>query len=184
MTPGASEFSDDLASWLAAAVADAGTDDRRRAAWLAEQAAEEATVAGLFVDLAERARPVLVATTDGRSVRGVPIAVGADVVVLDPGDGRAVLVALGAVVWVRPQVGGGAPGLGRATLGTARLAELVAGVAPQRPRVVLRAPGAEAVTGELRRASVHVAEVRLDGDGANVFVSLEALSTVVLDGVG
>lgn len=184
MTAGASDFDDSgLAAWFAHAVADAAIDVRRHTAWLARQAEESATFPGVLVDLAERGRPVVVATTDGRTWRGVPIAVGRDVVVLDDDGGRAVLVRLGAIGWVRPQPGDGAPRLGRVATGDVSLAELLADVAPNRPRAVLVAGGAEPVTGELRAASTEVVEVRLDGSGGTALVPSASVTSALLDGV-
>lgn len=184
MTAGTSEFDGDgLAGWIAAAVADAAIDVRRHTAWLTRQAEESGTFTGALVDLAERGRPVVVATTDGRTVRGAPVAVGRDVVVLDVGTGRALLVRITAIAWARPQPGDATPGLGRVAAGDVTLAELVADVAPNRPWAVFHAGNAEPVAGELRVASTDVAELRLDGAGGTVLVPLASVSSVLLDGV-
>jgi hypothetical protein len=87
--------------WAAEARAREAADARMRERWLRRSAEEEAELAGLLLDLAERRVPALVTTTSGRRHTGRLAAVGADFVALRRPDDRITLVALGALASVR-----------------------------------------------------------------------------------
>jgi hypothetical protein len=181
---------DDFLRALDAAVRDAVDAEAARARSqervLRSVAASEATFVGLLVDLAERAVPVVVRLTSGRSHRGVLLAVGREVVVLRDGPKPPALCALAAVTSVRPQPDGPATADVQAT--GARPAPLdisfgalLAGFADDRPRVQVVAGGDEPVAGELRSVGHDVLTVRLDGDrGLLAHVRLGAVSEVLL----
>ena len=102
-----------LARWAAEAqVADA-VARRRRAAWLARQAAADADLVGVATALGERGRPVLVGLVSGRRHRGRITVVGRDFLELATEQG-AVWLALG-----RAGLGAGPDGRSH-RLGTAR----------------------------------------------------------------
>jgi hypothetical protein len=92
---------DELNRWVADAQVDEAIAQRRRTAWLRRQDDEEVTLAGVLTDLGERGNAVVVALTTGRRHRGLIVAVGPDVVEVQPTDGPLVLVALTSVVSVR-----------------------------------------------------------------------------------
>src|SRR4029077_3212757 len=92
---------DRLTAWLGSLATDEAARSRARTHWLARQALEEGTFAGVLTDLAERGRPVLVHLHSGRRHRGVPVAIGSDFVALAVAGGRSVLVALSAIASVR-----------------------------------------------------------------------------------
>lgn len=144
---------------------DTGTA-RARERWLQRQAEEGATLAGTLLDLAERGSAVAVRTTAGRVTYGAVVAVGTDFVVVRGEDRRDSCVRLAAVATVRPQVGErhvSATGDRPAPLDLF-LVEVLAGLAPGRPRVVLVTTGGELLAGELRAVGADLVTLRLDGD--------------------
>ena len=153
---------------------------RARGRWLRAAADEDTSLAGALVDLAEAAAPVVVATTAGRVHQAVVAAVGADVVVLRPSSGVLVLVALDAVVWVRP-VEGALPTGGREAPAGPLLVDLLAGVAERGDRVALWLRGGVTLSG--RVAGVGVDVVRLDPDGPDAgpaYVSVPSILEVAV----
>lgn len=147
-------------------------------------AAAEGTLVGVLLDLAERSVRVVVRVgASGRSPRGHVLAIARDAVVLRDGRKPPVVVALAAVVSVRPQPYGAdldASGARPAPLDLS-LSALLAGFAASRPRVQVVAGDDEPVVGELRSVGADVLTVRLDGDrGLAVHVHLPAVQEVVL----
>lgn len=135
------DLSRQLAEWAAAEAA----AERSRERWLRQQAEESATLAGVFVDMAERGSPVAVDLRGGAGTRGGAVtSVGADFAVIDDW-----FVPFAAVAAVRGERVSGdravqAPGL--TFVGAlARLAE-------DRVRVSVTLDGGNVVTGELRAA--------------------------------
>ncbi len=175
----------DLERWAADARARDAADARVRERWLRAQASDEASLADLLLALAERRETVVITTSAGRRHRGVMSGVGVDFVVVEVPAGVSTLVALAALGDVRVADDGARPasratttgdGAGRAALG-ARLGDVLAQAAGQRPRVALHA-GAASVVGELRAMGSDVLTVRTDGDARAVYVPLASLSEV------
>ena len=151
-----------LTRWVAEGRVDAAAAQRAKQRWLERQAGEEATVAGVLYDLAERGRPVSITTRAGRRVRGPVIAVGADFAILRGVSSGDVVVPFGALALVRP-----APGDLAATgdrMGSMELvfAEALSELAAECPRVLASAGGDE-IRGELRSVGFDVAAILLDG---------------------
>ena len=174
---------DDLERWAAGARAQEAAEARVRERWLRQAAEEEASFAGLLVDLAESGRPVSVTTVTGRRHRGPIVAVGTDFVAVGGHEGRLVLVALAAAAEVRAAGGGTqrppAAGSGRDALGVT-LAEVLAQAVATRPRVAV-VLGAVTVVGELRAVGTDVLTVRTDGEPAGLsYVTLASVSEVSL----
>lgn len=173
---------DDLERWAAGARAQEAAEARVRERWLRQAAEEEASFAGLLIDLAEDGRPVSVATTAGRRHHGPIVAVGTDFVAVSGPDGRVVLVSLGAVAEVRPAAGARHPPAATADrqhLGVT-MAEVVAQAAATRPRVAIAA-GDVTVVGHLRAVGVDVLTVRTDGEPpGQSYVTLASVSEVSL----
>jgi len=167
-----------LGRWAAEQRVVQAVGERRRTAWLGRQT-EDATLAGLFVAVAEQRRPVVVELADGRRHRGIPTVVGRDVAGLRTGTDRVVLVALHAIrsVRVTDEVGDVPPiGPGPHT----DLAGELARRAEERPRVGLATVGAPgSLAGTLLAAGPHLVTVRLDG-GDVAYVPLAALADVSL----
>ena len=178
----------DLERWAADARAREAADARVRERWLRAQAAEEASLAGVLLALAERRETVVVTMASGRRHRGVVTGVGVDFVVVEVPAGTSTLVVLAAVGDVRVAEDGGGPASRVATTGASpsgdpptalgvRLADVLAQAAGQRPRVAVSA-GAAAVVGELRGMGSDVLTLRTDGDARAVYVPLASLSEV------
>lgn len=182
----------DLARWTGEDRGQAAARARARERWLRQLAAEEARLAPMLQDLAERGAAVVVGTTAGPRLRGRVAAVATDfAVVVAPGGAPVTLVRLGGVATVRPDPSarpsrghdrGAAPGSGAGSATPATLDEILAGLAAERPRVRLVVPGEpEGVTGELRAVGADVATVVLDGaPPASLHVRLGAVNHVTL----
>src|SRR5690606_37560812 len=133
-------------------------------------AAEEGTLAGVLVDLAERGDAVLVVGAGGRRHRGHLVAVGSDFAALRTGEGREVLVAHRGMASVAT-ADGAAPAAGdRPLVLRVGLLEALAVLAEDRPRVLAvpvgAGDGADAgVAGELVAVGRDVLTVRLEGAG-------------------
>lgn len=182
---------EEIERWAAEARARDAVDARVRERWLRRQAEEEATFAGLLVDLAERQVGVVVTTTANRRHAGVVEAVGADFVALHGPAGRTAIVALASVASVASvaSLGTGGPGDGRRRALTGRddrasrsltvsLADVLAHAAANYPRVQVHA-GTAIVVGELRTVGADVISVHTDGDPpATAYLSLASVSDV------
>lgn len=163
----------ELARWLAEARVDEAVTARLRERSLRQLGAEEATLLGLCLDLAEGGRAVLARTREGRVHRGVLVAVGADFVAMRSGSGDATFLPVGWLAWLRPAPGAwrGAPARGGAAAGdrtpplAARLVDVLTGLAGNRPRVRLVLAGDPDVwAGRLLTCGADVLSVELPGD--------------------
>lgn len=165
---------------IAATRVDDAATARSKARWLARQAEEEGTLAGVLVDLGERGEPVVVTTLAGRRFAGVVRALGVDFVALGARSGATVLVALPALASVRTRPGAAAVAGDRAVRVERRFAEVLAELAADRPAVVVGA-GATEVRGELRAVGKDVATLRVDGTPATAaYLPLPVASDVVV----
>ncbi len=169
-----------LSGWLADGRVDEAAADRARQRWLERQAAEEATIAGVLLDLAERGRPVTVRTVGGRTVRGRVSALGADFVFVREARLGDVAVPLARVATVRassgedPAVGDRPPAL------AVVFAEALSELAVDRPLVLVSVAGDD-IRGELRSAGTDVIAVAIDTPRREVVhVSTNALDHLVL----
>jgi hypothetical protein len=158
---------------------------RARQRWLRQAAEEDATFAGVLVDLAERGAIVTVQVAAGGRRSGRIVALGLDHLVLGPppgGAGDERLVHLDAVVGVRPEPGG--PALlgvdGRAPSGRTLVAVL-AETAGDAPRVAITTATTEVVAGRLRAVGVDVVRLDLDDEARSpCYLSAAALREVVV----
>lgn len=157
---------------------------RERERTLRRMAEEGASLGGALLDLAERGSVLSVRTEWGRSHHGVVAGVGADFIVLRRLGGGDVLVRTGSVVSVRPHTqerhaaatGDRPPPL------DVLLVEVLARVAPDRPRMVLVVRGGELVAGELRAVGGDVVTMRLDGDPRQLcYLAAEAVVEVTIE---
>lgn len=177
-------FLEDLARWAADERASEDARSRTQERALRQAAEQEATFAGVLVDLAERGDVVLVGLASGRSHRGPLLAVGRDFVALRDPHGQPVFLALSAVTDVRLLPGARAGD----TTGSARLddrssmAAVLAGLAGEGRRVRVGTWGdVMGVAGELRAVGTDVVTLRLDTrPPTTVYLRLEAVSEVVL----
>jgi hypothetical protein len=129
---GAAGDLDELDRWLAESRVDAAVTSRRKERWLAQQAGEEASVAGVLRDLGERGTTVVVSTVAERRHRGRVRAVGDDFAILDTEQGE-VVVRFAAVSAVRVPGDGAVTG-DRADRLTVTLADVLPTMAADRPR--------------------------------------------------
>jgi hypothetical protein len=174
-----------LERWAAEARVDDAARQRTRERWLLQQAEEGGRLTGVLCDLAERGTAVALRTRAGRQHRGRVRAIGDDFVAVDAGSSDAVFVALAAVSSVRVMpTAATAPTGDRAVRTGLRLAEVLAGLAAERERVLIVAlDGEEAIAGSLRSVGLDVAVVRLDGpDPATVYVPIPSITELTLPG--
>lgn len=167
-----------LTRYLAEQRADAAASSRARERWLRQAADEDATLAGVLVDLAERAEAVAVRTLTGRTHRGQVRAVGEDFVALATGAGD-VLVRHGALASVRPE-GTVVHGSARTEALALAFLEALAVVAGERPRVLAVGRDGAVTAGELRSVGRDVLVLRQDDAQGTVYVPVEALAEVVV----
>lgn len=152
---------------------------RRRERSLVAQAAEEGTLVGVLVDLAERGASVALHTQAGRLLRGTVRALGADYVGLIGPGGDPTYVATAAVTGIRPE-----PGT-RTTVGDrqerwgATLHAVLVDLATVRPTVSLYTVGGDRVPGRLLTAGRDLVAVR-SGAGTESYVPLGAINDVAL----
>ena len=181
-----SDLSARLERWAAEARVDDAARQRTRERWLLQQAEEGGRLAGVLCDLAEQGAALAVRTRAGRQHQGRIRAVGDDFVAVDPGapgGSAAVFVALGALSSVRVTPGSAAAPTGDRSARTGlRLAEVLAGLAAERERVLIVAhDGEDAVAGSLRSVGLDVAVVRLDGpEPTTVYVPISAITELTL----
>jgi len=176
----------DLARWTADARTDDAARSRMRERWLRQQAEEDARFAGLALDLSEAGATAALRLTSGRTVHGRIATVAKDFCVLRHDGGTATLLAFAAIATVRPEPGyrAGQAASERGSPIDATLADVLAGLAGERPRIrVVTEGGGDALAGELRSVGADVATLRLDGErGGTVYVRLDAVLEVTLLG--
>ena len=175
---------DHLARWAGDARAEEAAADRSQQRLLQQISSEESTFAGVCLDLAERGVQVVARTVAGRTHRGRIVTVARDFVIVRAEGGPPVVLAAHALASVRMGPGereGTSPSDRPPALDSA-LAAVLAGVAPERPRVqVLSAGDDQPVTGELRTGGRDVAGVRLDGDrSGTVYLRVNSIAELVL----
>lgn len=164
--------------------ADQSVRDRVRERSLRAVAAEEATLTGLLVDLAEQQSHVVVRTVAGRAHRGAIVATGRDFLVVRESLRAPVFVPFHGVASVRPSASAhdDAAGARPSPLGTTFAAILVV-LAVERPRVQVAA-GDESLAGTLQSVGTDVLTIRLDGGGRmSAHVPLGSVTEVVLHDV-
>lgn len=169
-----------LAAWAAEALVDEAAAARSRERWLRQAAGEEASFAGVLIDLAERGSPVVAAGVGGRRHRGVVVAVGSDFVALRTPVGRDVLLAVAAIGALRPEGGADASAGDRVVRVELDLAGALATLVPDRPRLfVVPRSGDDGVAGTLRAVGRDVVVLRTDAaPAATVYVPVAAVAEV------
>ncbi len=164
-----------LSRWLADYQVDEAAAARARQRSLEQQAAQESSIAGVLLDLAERGRPVTIKTAGGQVCYGQIVAVGADFVfVRDENEGdllipTTAIATIGTVATDRP-VTGDRP-LSSVVL-TDTLDELVAdqahvavSVGDECVRGLLQTAGSDVIAvavDEARRDRIHIATAAID----------------------
>jgi hypothetical protein len=176
---GTQRFTSRLERWVAEARVDAASAERSREHWLRSMAAQEASLDGLLLDLAER-ELTLVLTVGARRHRGIVRVLGADFVALGQDDQER-LVRLAAVTLVRTITDTGPP-LGERVLTTERqLAHVLDDLAAERARVAMVTSDGTTVAGVLRSVGHDVVVLRTDGEPPGAaYVPAGAIDEVVL----
>ena len=178
-----------LDRWVADGRSAEAARRRSRERWLAQQAREEATLLGVFADLAERDASVTLHLRSGRPVAGRVRVVGHDFVAVATGERRGergsdLLVALGQVTAVRTRPGAATASGDRSLRSRLTLAEAVIRLVAERERVVLTLVGDHhVVRGTLWSVGQDVVVVRLDDEPApapSVYIPLAAIAQVSL----
>lgn len=168
----------DLTRWLAEQRADAAAAARARERWLRQAADEEAVVAGVLLDLAERAEVVVAQGVAGRSHRGRVRGVGEDFVALRTAS-TDVLLPYASVLAIRAE-GRALGGSDRARTLDLTFAEAIAAIAPERPRVLVVGRDGAGLSGELRSAGRDVLTLRLADGAGTVYVPVAALAELAV----
>lgn len=136
----------ELAGWAEAQKASGAARSRSRRRWLRQQAAEDATLAGILLDRAESSAPVSLQTTAGVH-SGVLVAVSTRVCVLSGDEGFSV-IAMSAITTVTPA----GPALGDRVPGLAiDMAGALSVLAGERPSVQLELTDGRTVSGVLQQ---------------------------------
>jgi hypothetical protein len=169
--------------WLAELRVDEAARSRARRHWLRSAAEEDATLAGVLLDLAERAATVAVVTTTGRRHHGRLVTVGADVVVVRSDAARHLVLRLAAVSSVRAVSEPVAPVGARSLRSAHRFVDVLVALAAERLDASLLLGNGEVVTGEVRSVGQDVAVVRGgDREPTVTYVALDAIEALALDG--
>ena len=169
-----------LHAWIAEGQVDDAARARTRQRWLERQAAEEASLVGVLLDLAERNRPVSITTRADHRLTGPVVAVGADFgVVRDHRLGDAI-VPTRAIALVRPSPGDDLPTGDRPVDMVLAFGDALMELAPDRPECIV-AVGTEQLRGDLRSVSPDVAVLALDGDRRDlVHAAVDAIDHLVV----
>lgn len=169
--------------WLAHLHVDDAARARARRHWLRSAAEEDASLAGVLLDLAERDVGVVVTTAAGRRHVGVIAVVGADFVAVRTPSGRHVLLRHTVVTSVRASPDEVGPIGDREVTSTGTLTDVMILLAGERLPATLVVGAHESVSGELRSVGQDVVVVRTEGERpATVYVSTERVDEVALDG--
>ena len=150
-----------LSNWLADCQVDDAATARARQRSLEQQAAQESTIAGVLLDLAERGRPVTLKTVGGQVCDGQIIAAGADFVfVLDENSGE-LIIPTRAIATIRTSPTD-RPVTGARQLSPVVLADTLDELAADHAHVLV-AVGDENVSGLLQTAGTDVIAVAVKG---------------------
>ncbi|MDQ2650404.1 MAG: hypothetical protein M3Z03_12745 [Actinomycetota bacterium] len=169
--------------WLAELRVDDAARSRARRHWLRSAAEEEATMAGVLLDLAERGATVAVTTRVGRRHHGRLVLVGDDFLVLRAGAHRHVVLRAGTVGTVRSTADATAPIGDRAVRSDRHLQEVLVALAAERLAAAIVLDNGDLVTGEVRSMGQDVVVLQSDGPSSPVtYLALDAIVEVTLDG--
>lgn len=158
-----------LASWLADCVVDEAAAARSRQRSLQQQVAEESSLAGVLLDLAEQQHFVSIKTVMRHTCEGQIISVGADFVLLLSHDNEEILIPVHSVAVIK----GGSTNrrcLGARTLSRVGFTDIVGGLVADKAQVVV-VSGDERIFGILQGAGFDV--IALASQSTNDFDSRE-----------
>lgn len=170
-------------TWAEQLRVDAAAQLRRRERWLARQAADDVSLAGMLVDHAEHGTTVAVGTLAGSRHVGRVLGAGRDLLVLTGPNGR-VLVDVAAITSVqavsadrtaRPDPVGHRSGADHTTL-----ADVLALAVAERPDVTLVTRSGQYSCGELVSVGRDVVLLRPPDGAALIYAPVSSLSEAVL----
>lgn len=172
-----------LTRWLAEIGTDTETSRRRREHWLAQRAADSATLTGILRDLADRGDPIVVETTASTRHAGPVVGVGLDFCALVSGE-RLVVVALSAIATVTTTATrhGTESGDRMGDLDLT-LQEVLADRLSDRPRIVVHSLSGQATSGELAATGHDVVTLLAEGSPRRtIHVATESVAAVTVIG--
>jgi hypothetical protein len=181
MPNGGGDLTGDLARWLAEARVDAAAASRARAQSLRQQAGEEATLAGVLLDLAERGSAVVVEVAGGRRQRATVRAVAEDFCALRTDQGE-VLVAYAGIAAVAALESDAVLAGDRARALDMTLAEALLVLLAERPRLLVVGRDGTSRAGELMSVGRDVLVLRTDGDPRHLYVPVASVAEVRVTG--
>jgi hypothetical protein len=173
----------DLQRALDDARADLVAAERTRQRWLRQQAEQSAALAGTLLALLESGVPVTCATTSGATHQGRLTGMSGTVCALRAETGQRTWIRLDALTTVRAEHGHRLPTAGddRTVPEEGGIAEILAGLADDRPRVALRFAGTgRPVAGELRAVGTDVATLYEGERRTTCYVRLASVTEVSL----
>ena len=166
-----------FARWAADERINDAVRERSRERWLRQQALEDATLAGILTDLAER-RSEVVVTTRTRQVAGRLLGVANDFLVLEDRERAGVLVATGHLAGISPLAGDARfsdPSGDRSPPLSLNLLDALVMLAADRSPVRLGLTDGEVVLGDLMAVGRDVVTLRGPTRRANLYVPLGAI---------
>lgn len=169
-----------LSKWLSEGRVDAAATARARQRWLERQATEDATLAGVLLDLGERSRRITVRTEGGTNIAGSIVALGADFVIVREDRSGDAFIPLGSVATVRGGPGDDPPVGDRSVALAAVLGEVLGQLAADGPTVKVVA-GGDAIRGDLRSVGQDLLAVEVSSERREVaHVALHAIDHLIL----
>jgi hypothetical protein len=166
-----------FARWAADQRVNEAARRRSRERWLRQQATEDATMAGILTDLAER-RAEVVANTRTHQVAGRMLGVAKDFFVIEGRDGAGVLVATEHLARISPlsrEAQLADPSGDRPPPLSLRLIDAFAMLASDRRPIRLGLIAGEAVAGDLVAVGRDVVTLRANPRAVKVFVAFSAI---------
>lgn len=155
-----------LANWLADCQVDEAAAARARQRSLEQQAAQESTIAGVLLDLAERGQPITVKTAGGQVCEGQVVAVGADFVFVRDDNKGDLLIPTKAIATIRT-ASADRPVIGARPRSSVALLDTLDELAADHAHVLVTI-GDECVSGQLRVVGADVIMVAVDKARSNM----------------
>jgi hypothetical protein len=176
---GPKHLDDALTRFLGEVRVDEAVEGRRRRRSLGDQAAHEATLAGVLVELGEAGTEVNISAA-GDAVVGTVTGVGRDFVALHADQGTSTLVRTSAIIAVR--IGAGTPVVrgDRSTSIDTEVDHLLGPLATERPSVLITTTMGERIGGQLMVAGVDVVRLRTEGTGSATWLATAAIAILRL----
>ena len=178
---GTGTFDTALVRWAAEARVDEAARARVRARWLQIQAEQDASLAGVLVDLAERSRPVVLDAL-GQRLRGRVSGVGADFAVVASDRGQQVVIRFDTIDLALAEPGTRPVTGDRAALVDVTFDAVLGPLAADRPDVLVRTRAGGATRGTLQAVGADVVRMRVEAAPPLVaWVPVSSIGMLVVD---